>query len=487
MCWILWIVSQKQIVQDIYDGLTVLQHRWQDAAWIATFDWYKKCIVKWKGFVRDVIKQKDVIHLRWNIWMWHVRYPTAWNHDNVDEAQPFYVNSPFWITLIHNGNLINDTELKKDLFDQDLRHLSTDSDSEVIINILAHELALLWKKSLEPDDIFKAVESLHNRCKWSYSCISYIFWHWMLVFRDPFAIRPLCYWERIWDDWKKEYIFASESVAIYSLWFNFVWDIGPWEAIYVNLKWEIFSKVCHKNPILSPCIFEYIYLARPDSIIDKISVYKARLRLWESLWKKILVEWKDLHIDVVMPIPDTSMTTAVQVARTMNLPYREGFIKNRYIWRTFIMPGQQVRKKSVRQKLSPIEIEFRDKNVLLIDDSIVRWNTSLEIIKMARQAWARKVYFASAAPKIKYPNVYWIDIPTRKELIANTWWSTKDIAKEIWADFLFFQDLEWIWKVVSWEQDVEHFDKSCFDWVYCTWWVTEEYLEQIEAKRWKIS
>ena len=493
MCWILWIYSNKPVVQDIYDWLTVLQHRGQDAAWIATFDWNKKYKIKWKWLVRDVFRTRDIRTLIWNIWIWHVRYPTAWCHDDISEAQPFYVNSPYWIVLAHNWNLINAEKLAREIFEQDFRHLSTDSDSEILLNVLAHELAENGKKNLKPEDIFNSVERLYDRCKWAYSAISYIFGHWMLAFRDPFAIRPLCIWrkkienELKTENWKLKtenynYIIASESVAISSLWYEFARDVLPWEAIYIDQKWVFHSKVCHKNPVLSPCIFEYIYLARPDSVIDGISVYKARLRLWENLWKKILINWAHLKIDVVIPIPDTSRTTAVQLAHVMNLPYREWFIKNRYIWRTFIMPGQEVRQKSIRQKLNPIELEIKWKNVLLIDDSIVRWNTMKEIVKMTRAIWAKKVYVASAAPKIKFPNVYWIDMPSRKELIAN-WRDTTQIAKEIWADFLFYQDLETLWKIVAWEIDVKNFDKSCFDWVYCTGGVGERYLEKVERDR----
>ena len=486
MCWILWIVSNDQVVQDLYDWLTMLQHRWQDAAWIVTFEKKKKYEVRWQWFVRDVFKQKHIDKLKWIVWIWHVRYPTAWCHMDADEAQPFYVNSPFWITLAHNGNLINTESLAEELFEQDLRHLSTNSDSEVILNVLAHELSVIWKKTLKVDDVFVAVSNLHKRCKWAYACISYIFWNWMLVFRDPFGIRPLCFWEKIDSKWHKQYIFASESVAISNLWYSFCRDVKPWEAIFIDVKWKIHSKICHDNPVLTPCLFEFIYLSRPDSIIDSISVYKARLRLWDSLWRKILCEWMNLDIDVVMPIPDTSRTAAVQVAKTMNLPYREWFIKNRYIWRTFIMPGQKIRKKSIRRKLNPIQVEFVGKNVLLIDDSIVRWNTVKEIIIMAREAWAKKVYIASAAPKIKYHNVYWIDIPTKNELIANKW-TTEQMCKIIWADYLFYQDIDWVWKIIAWEQKVDQFEMSCFDWKYCTWWVDAKYIKNLEAKRWNIS
>ncbi len=493
MCWILWIYSNKQVVQEIYDGLTVLQHRGQDAAWIATFDLDHKHIIKGKWLVRDVFRTRDIRTLTWNIGIGHVRYPTAWCHNNEKEAQPFYVNSPYWIVFAHNWNLINTKKLANEIFEQDFRHLSTNSDSEILLNVLAHELAENWKKSLKANDIFNSVEKVYERCKWAYAAISYIFGHWMLAFRDPYGIRPLCIWrkknnnELKTENWKLKtenysYTVASESVAISSLWYEFVRDIKPWEAIYIDNKWKFHSKICYKNPILSPCIFEYIYLARPDSVIDGISVYKSRLRLGEELWKKILIDWAHLKIDVVIPIPDTSRTTAVQLAHVMDLPYREWFIKNRYIWRTFIMPGQEVRKKSIRQKLNPIELEFKNKNVLLVDDSIVRWNTMKEIVKMSFKAWAKKVYVASAAPKIKFPNVYWIDMPSRRELIAN-WKTTAKIAEEIWADFLFYQDTDTLWKVIAWDIDVKFFDKSCFDWVYCTWWVDEKYLKKVESKR----
>lgn len=482
MCWLIWIVSSSSVVQDIYDWLTMLQHRWQDSAWIATFNWNEKRIIKGLWLVRDVFKQKDIIELQGNIWIWHVRYPTAWCHTSSEEAQPFYVNSPFWIILAHNWNLTNTEHLTKDICEKDFRHLSTKSDSEILLNVLAHELSEIWKKQLNAKDIFNAIWAVHMRCKWAYAVVWYIFWHWMIAFRDPFWIRPLCYWEKVLTNWKKEYIIASESVAINSLWYRFVRDVKPWEAIFIDQKWILHSKVCFLNPVLSPCIFEHIYFARPDSIIDTISVYKARLRLWENLWKKILKEIWNNDIDVVMPIPDTSRTTAVQVAHTLWRPLREWFIKNRYIGRTFIMPWQEVRKKSIRQKLNPIELEFRNKNVLLVDDSIVRWNTCNEIIKMARNAWAKKIFFASSAPQIKYLNVYWIDIPTRNELIAN-WRTNDDIRKEIWADYLVFQDLKWIESIVSWWKNVYQFEMSCFNWIYCTWDITEDYLNHVESKR----
>lgn len=481
MCWIIWIYSSKTVVQEIYDWLTTLQHRGQDAAWIATIDWKKVHLATWNWLVRDVFSQEEILNLKWNIWIWHVRYPTAWSKWSIEEAQPFYVNSPFWITFAHNWNLTNTKKLAEEIFEQDLRHLNTSSDSEILLNVLAHEIAEIWKKQLSTDDIFNAVEQVHSRVRWWYAAISHINWQWLLAFRDPFAIRPICFWERENNQWWKDYIIASESVALDSLWFKLIRDIWPWEAIFIDLKWNLHSKVCHKNPKLNPCIFEHIYFARPDSLMDTISVYKARLRLWEALWKKIKKEYPNLEVDVVMPIPDTSRTTAIQLAKELDLPYREGFIKNRYIWRTFIMPGQEMRKKSIRQKLNPISLEFRNKNVLLLDDSIVRWNTSREIIKMARASGAKNVYFASAAPEIKYSNVYWIDMPTKAELISANM-NSEELAKDIWADLVVFQDLEDLPWAIRGKKDIQNFEMSCFDWVYCTWDIDEEYLEELEKK-----
>ena len=483
MCWIIWIFSSKPVVQEIYDWLTVLQHRGQDAAWIATIEWNKVHLEKWNWLVRDVFSQKWILNLKWNVWIWHVRYPTAGCKGSAEEAQPFYVNSPFWITFAHNWNLTNTAKLAEEIFEQDLRHINTNSDSEILLNVLAHEIAEIWKKKLSSDDIFEAVEKVNIRIKGAYSVVSYINWHGLLAFRDPFWIRPVCFWERENSEWWKDYIIASESVALDSLWFKLIRDIAPWEAIFVDLKWKLHTKVCHKNPKLNPCIFEHIYFARPDSIMDTISVYKARLRLWEAVWKKIKKDFPELSdAEVVMPIPDTSRTTAIQLAKELKLPYREWFIKNRYIWRTFIMPGQEMRKKSIRQKLNPIWLEFKNKTVILLDDSIVRWNTSREIVKMARNSWAKKVYFVSAAPEIKYWNVYWIDMPTKKELIsANK--NPDEVAKEIWADKVIFQDLKDLAPAISGGKNIEKFDQSCFDWIYCTWDISKEYLEEMENRK----
>lgn len=480
MCWIIWIISKRSVVEEIYDWLTLLQHRWQDAAWINTFEWKHIFSIKGQWLVREVINQYNIGTLQWNVWIWHCRYPTAWTYCP-SEAQPFYVNSPYWISLVHNWNLTNTEILSKEIFQQDLRHLATSSDSEILLNIVAHELSR-WKKHLNWAEIFEAFSWVYSRISWAYAAIAYVFDHWLIAFRDPYGIRPLCYGQKE-ENWFISYVFASESVAVTSLWYNFVRDLYPWEVVIVGENWKLESKICSKISELTPCLFEHIYLARPDSIIDTISVHKARQRLWDNLWKKIKQKYSHLDIDVVIPIPDTSRTSALQVAQTLDITYREWFIKNRYIWRTFIMPWQEVRKRSIRQKLNPIWLEFKNKNVLLVDDSIVRWNTSREIIKMAKMAWAKKVYFASTAPEVKYPNVYWIDMYSRNELIAWRLNSNKEIAAEIWADEVIYQDLEGIETIVSWWKNVYSFEMSCFNWIYCTWDIDKAYLARLEKHR----
>ncbi len=398
MCGIIGIVAKQFVNQAIYDGLTVLQHRGQDAAGMVTYHNERLFLRKNNGLVRDVFHTRHMLNLKGNMGMGHVRYPTAGCASSA-EAQPFYVNSPYGITLAHNGNLTNEEELKRDLFQADLRHLNTDSDSEVLLNVLAHELQRMGKLRLEVDDVFDAVGQLHKRCRGGYAAIAMITGFGILGFRDPNGIRPIVFGERT-TDLGKEYIIASESVAIDSLNFNVIRDIEPGEAVFITKDGELFTRQCAENPKYSPCIFEHVYLARPDSIIDGISVYKARLRMGETLAEKILKLRPDHNIDVVIPIPDTGRTAALPLAQKLGLKYREGFIKNRYIPRTFIMPGQAIRKKSVRQKLNAIELEFKDKNVLLVDDSIVRGTTSGEIIQMAREAGAKNVYFASASRAI---------------------------------------------------------------------------------------
>ena len=430
MCGIIGIVAKDYVNQAIYDGLTVLQHRGQDAAGMVTCDGTQLYLRKNNGMVRDVFHSRHMLNLKGNMGIGHVRYPTAGCSSSA-EAQPFYVNSPYGITLAHNGNLTNGEELKEDLMSDNLRHLNTESDSEVLLNILAHELQHLGKSrtELRAEDIFKAVSRLHERCRGGYASIAMITGVGILGFRDPFGIRPVVFGCKTTDH-GKEYIISSESVAIGALGYELIRDIEPGEAVFISVEGELHSLQCAKEPQYSPCIFEHVYLARPDSIIDNISVYKARLRMGESLANKILKERPDHDIDVVIPIPDTGRTAALPLAYELGVKYREGFIKNRYIPRTFIMPGQSIRKKSVRQKLNAIELEFKDKVVLLVDDSIVRGTTSGEIIQMARDVGAKKVYFASAAPPVRFPNVYGIDMPTTEELIASEK-TTEEVAEII--------------------------------------------------------
>jgi len=481
MCGIIGIVAKSYVNQAIYDGLTVLQHRGQDAAGMVTYDQGRLYLRKDNGMVRDVFHTRHMLNLKGNMGIGHVRYPTAGCSSSA-EAQPFYVNSPYGITLAHNGNLTNGEELKQDLFIEDLRHLNTDSDSEVLLNVLARELERLGKIRLEVDDVFDAVGKLHKRCRGGYAAVAMITGFGVLGFRDSNGIRPIAFGERDTDK-GKEYIIASESVAIDALDFNLIRDIAPGEAVFITTDGKLYTRQCAEHPGYSPCIFEHVYLARPDSIIDKISVYKARLRMGEMLAKKIMRLRPDHDIDVVIPIPDTGRTSALPLAYNLGLKYREGFIKNRYIPRTFIMPGQAIRKKSVRQKLNAIDLEFKDKNVLLVDDSIVRGNTSSEIIQMARDAGAGKVYFASAAPPVCYPNVYGIDMPSVNELIAHNR-TEEEVAKLIGADWLIYQDLDDLIEAVSaGNPDIKKFDLSCFNGEYVTGDINQDYLNHIDQMR----
>jgi len=481
MCGIIGIVGKRFVNQRIYDGLTILQHRGQDAAGMMTYHDRRLYLRKSNGLVRDVFHRRHMLNLKGKIGIGHVRYPTAGCSSSA-EAQPFYVNSPYGISLAHNGNLTNGEELKSELFRDDLRHINTDSDSEVLVNVLAHELQRMGKPRLEVDDVFDAVGKLHKRCRGGYAAVAMISGFGILGFRDPFGIRPVIFGERDTDT-GKEYMIASESVAIDSLGFTVIRDIKPGEAIFITKDGKLRTRQCAENPQYSPCIFEHVYLARPDSIIDGISVYNARLRMGETLAEKILQRRPDHDIDVVIPIPDTGRTAALPLAQKLNVNYREGFIKNRYIPRTFIMPGQEIRKKSVRQKLNAIESEFKGKNVLLVDDSIVRGTTSGQIIEMARNAGAKKVYFASAAPPVRYPNVYGIDMPTVNELIAHNK-TEEEIAGLIGADWLIYQDLH---KLVETTQTgdtyINSFDLSCFNGEYVTGDVSQEYLDHIEGIR----
>ncbi len=481
MCGIIGIVGKTPVNQALYDGLTVLQHRGQDAAGIMTCDDGKLYLRKDNGLVRDVFQTRHMIKLLGTMGIGHVRYPTAGCSSSA-EAQPFYVNSPYGISLAHNGNLTNAEELKRDLFVEDLRHINTDSDSEILLNVFASELQKQGKLRIDENDIFEAIAGVHQRCRGAYAAVAMITGYGIVGFRDPRAIRPIVFGKRETEQ-GPEYIFASESVALDALGFELVRDIEPGEAVFVSMEGRVYARQCAENPVYSPCIFEYVYLARPDSMIDGVSVYKARLRMGEKLADKILREWPDHDIDVVIPIPDTSRTSALQLAYKLGVKYREGFIKNRYIGRTFIMPGQKQRKKSVRQKLNAIELEFRGQNVLLVDDSIVRGTTSQQIIQMARDAGACKVYFASAAPPVRYPNVYGIDMPSAHELIAHGR-TTEQVAKAIGADRLVYQDLEdLMYTVRKRNPRLERFDASVFNGEYVTGDVTEEYLARLEKAR----
>lgn len=483
MCGIIGLVGHTPVNQALYDGLTVLQHRGQDAAGIVTCEDDRMYLRKDNGLVKDVFHTRHMLNLKGNIGIGHVRYPTAGSFSSA-EAQPFYVNSPYGIALAHNGNLTNAEELKRALFVEDRRHINTNSDSEILLNIFAHELQKTVNSKLDitADNIFDAIENVHKRCKGAYAVVAMVTGRGIVAFRDPHGIRPVAFGKR---ETEKgiEHVVASESVAIDSLDFEMVRDLDPGEAIFINNEGELFSRQCAENPKLSPCIFEHVYFARPDSIIDGVSVYKARLRMGDYLAKTILKQFPDHDIDVVLPIPDTSRTSALELSYTLGVKYSEGFIKNRYIARTFIMPGQKQRKKSVRQKLNAIELEFKGKNVLLVDDSIVRGTTSSQIIQMARDAGANKVYFASAAPPVRYPNVYGIDMPAAEELIGHGR-DIDAIAKEIGADKLFFQELDDLIEAVRKKvPKITEFDTSVFNGEYITGDIDEKYLQHIESLR----
>ncbi|MBI3899212.1 MAG: amidophosphoribosyltransferase [Gammaproteobacteria bacterium] len=482
MCGIIGMLGKSPVNQGIYDGLTVLQHRGQDAAGIMTSDGKRVYLRKDNGLVRDVFQQRHMESLQGNMGVGHVRYPTA-GCDSPAEAQPFYVNSPFGLALAHNGNLTNADQLAVELFREDLRQLNTDSDSEVLLNVLAHELhAVSSRTRLTAEDVFRAVTALHQRVRGAYAVVTMIVGFGIVAFRDPHGIRPLVYGRRETDK-GQEHMVASESVALDVLGFELVRDIEPGEALFIELDGQVHWRQCAKQPEHVPCIFEFVYLARPDSMIDGIAVHKTRLRMGEKLANKIKREWRDVDIDVVIPIPDTSRTAGLQMAYELDIKYREGFIKNRYIGRTFIMPGQAQREKSVRAKLNAIDLEFRGKNVLLVDDSIVRGTTSAQIVQMAREAGARKVYFASAAPPVRHPNVYGIDMPAANELVA-AGRSEEEVCREIGADRLIYQDLsDLIDAAHEGNPRIKRFDASCFDGVYVTGDVTSDYLARLERRR----
>ena len=483
MCGILGVVAQTPVNQLLYDGLQVLQHRGQDAAGIATIDGNTFHLHKDNGLVRDVFRTRNMRTLLGNAGIAHVRYPTAGSAVDHNEAQPFYVNSPYGIVLGHNGNLTNTEQLQQELFLEDRRHVNTSSDSEVLLNVLAHELQENTKKyRLDIQSIFAAVSGVHRRCRGAYAVVAMIAGYGLLAFRDSYGIRPLVVGANVTEH-GTEYLVASDSVALDTLGFKFLRDIAPGEAVFIDFEGNFHNQQCAENPTLNPCIFEYVYLARPDSVIDGISVYETRLNMGENLADKIAREWPQSDIDVVIPIPDSSRPSALELANRLGIPFREGFVKNRYIGRTFIMPGQAMRKKSVRQKLNAIGMEFKGKNVLLVDDSIVRGTTSREIVQMARDAGARKVYFASAAPPVKFPNVYGIDMPSRHELIA-TGRSDDEICREIGADRLVYQDLDDLKAAVrKVNPAIKYFEASCFDGDYITGDITLEYLDTIEAAR----
>ena len=482
MCGIIGIVGRESVSPRLYDGLTLLQHRGQDAAGIATCHDGRLVLRRGAGLVRDVFRSSDIQRLEGRMGIAHVRYPTAGTSGQA-EAQPFYVNSPYGIVMAHNGNLTNADVLQTELFESDLRHINTRSDSEVLLNVFAHELQDLKPSThLTADMIFATVAAVHRRCRGAYAVIGMVVGRGVFAFRDPLVIRPAVIGERVTDN-GTEYCIASESVALQGLGFTLMRDIAPGEAVYIDMDGNLHSQQCAQNPVLSPCIFEYVYLARPDSIIDNVSVYKSRLRMGEALARRILLERPEHDIDVVIPIPDTSRTSALEVAFNLGVKYREGFIKNRYIGRTFIMPGQQLRKKSVRQKLSPIELEFNGKNVLLVDDSIVRGTTSGQIVEMARDAGAKKVYMASAAPPVRYPNVYGIDMPAADELIAHNR-TTEEIQETIGADWLVYQTVEDLIEAVRYDKHpIDNFESSCFTGEYVTGDVDGAYLNTLQQQR----
>ncbi|MEO8748179.1 MAG: amidophosphoribosyltransferase [Rhodanobacter sp.] len=480
MCGVIGIVGTGDVASALYDGLTVLQHRGQDAAGIATVDGEHLRLHKGNGLVRDVFRQESISALRGHIGIGHCRYPTAGSEGSA-EAQPLYVNSPYGIAFAHNGNLVNTEVLRRQMFQDDRRHINTESDSEVLLNVFAHELQIQQRMELTPDHIFKAVAGVHARAIGGYACIALVLGYGLVAFRDPHGIRPLVLGERVVNG-RHEYAVASESVALDILGFKRMRDVAPGEAVIITEDAQFHSRRCAEHVAHTPCIFEYVYLARPDSMIEDVSVYKARLRMGEKLAEKILRERPDHDIDAVIPIPDTARTAASALAGVLGVPFREGFVKNRYIGRTFIMPGQGERIKSVRNKLNAIGLEFKDKNVLLVDDSIVRGTTSRQIIQMARDKGAKSVYFASAAPPVRYPNVYGIDMPSAAELIA-AGRTEKEVEKMLGADWLIYQNLaDLISAVKEGNAALSGFDTSCFSGEYVTG-LEPHYLEQIQMLR----
>ena len=480
MCGIVGVVSPGPVNQLLYDALLLLQHRGQDAAGIVTLEGHKVFMHKAKGMVRDVFRTRNMRALPGRAGLGQVRYPTAGNAQSEEEAQPFYVNAPFGIALAHNGNLTNAQALKAELFSTDHRHINTESDTEVLVNVLAHELEKTTRGlPLAPQDVFQAVANVHRRIRGSYAVVALIAGHGLLAFRDPYGIRPL----GLGRSADGTVMLASESVALEGTGHVFERDLLPGEALFVDLQGQVHSAQCAERPQLSPCIFEYVYLARPDSVLDGISVYQARLNLGETLAKRVISTVPPTEIDVVIPIPESSRPSAMQLAQLLGIPYREGFVKNRYVGRTFIMPGQAVRKKSVRQKLNAIVAEFKGRNVLLVDDSIVRGTTSREIVQMAREAGARKVYLASAAPPVRFPNVYGIDMPTSAELVAHGR-TVEEVRAIIGCDALIYQDVDGMKKTIgALNPRLAGFEASCFDGVYVTGDIDPEDVTRINAAR----
>lgn len=479
MCGIVGIFGRDPVADRIYDGLTILQHRGQDAAGIATLDGDRMYLHRGDGLASDVFGQAEISGLHGQIGIGHVRYPTA-GADRPDEAQPLYVNSPYGLALGHNGNLTNSDELKKELFNTDRRHLNTESDSEVLLNVLAHELGTVARTGDLAAQLFAAVDGVHQRCRGAYTVTVLIVGKGLLAFRDPLGIRPMVLGKRSTSN-GDEYMVASESVALDGLGFTLERDIKPGESVFIDMQGHLHTAVSQHAKELTPCMFEFVYFSRPDSMIDDISIYKARLRMGEVLADKILREWPDHDIDVIIPIPDTSRTAALPMAYKLGAKYREGFIKNRYIGRTFIMPGQAERSRSVRRKLNAIPLEFRNKNVLLVDDSIVRGTTSKQIIEMAREAGANKVYMASASPPVRHANVYGIDMPAAEELIANNR-NIEEIRQELNADRLFYQDLDDLVNACLGKATKHNFDTSCFDGKYVTG-ISDDYLDELKQRR----
>jgi len=480
VCGIVGVISKAPVNQLIYDALLLLQHRGQDAAGIVTMQGTKCFMQKARGMVRDIFRTRNMRALPGNVGLGQVRYPTAGNAYSEEEAQPFYVNAPFGIVLVHNGNLTNAHALKAELFEVDRRHINTESDTEVLINILAHEIEMAARDlPLTPDTIFKAVAAVHRRVKGSYAVIALIAGHGLLAFRDPYGIRPLVFSR----DKDGAVMVASESVALDGTGHRLARDVAPGEAILIDMAGTMHTRQCALRPSLNPCMFEFVYLARPDSVMDGVSVYQARLNMGETLAQRLISTMPPSEIDVVIPIPESSRPSAMQLAQKIGKPYREGFVKNRYVGRTFIMPGQEVRKKSVRQKLNAIGVEFKGRNVLLVDDSIVRGTTSKEIVQMAREAGARKVYMASAAPPVRFPNVYGIDMPTKDELIAHGR-SIEEIRQFIGADALIYQDVDAMKRVVAaLNPRIVSFEASCFDGSYITGDVSDDDFAALEAQR----